>query len=91
MENLWNIVNSPLPTTQGTPASTAPASPTALQVDVTSVTPTPVLTMGPNSPSSSPPSTSDSAVDEPVGTTDKGQEGSPTEVLCTPLEVRGEE
>lgn len=48
-----------------TPSSTAPTSP-GLHVDVHSQVPTPNLTMGPNSPSSSPPSTSDSAIEETV-------------------------
>ena len=45
-------------------ASTAPTSP--LQLDVGSAALTPNLTMEPNSPSSSPPSTTESAVDDLV-------------------------
>ncbi|KAK4661850.1 mRNA binding protein puf3 [Podospora pseudopauciseta] len=55
--------------TSYTPSSTAPTSP-GLHVDVSSAVPTPNLTMGPNSPSSSPPSTSESAVEETIGQTD---------------------
>ncbi|KAK4196725.1 putative pumilio protein [Triangularia verruculosa] len=52
-----------------TPSSTAPTSP-GLHVDVNSAVPTPNLTMGPNSPSSSPPSTNESSVEEAIGQPD---------------------
>ncbi|KAK4190405.1 putative pumilio protein [Podospora australis] len=48
-----------------TPSSTAPTSP-GLHVDINSQAPTPSLTMGPNSPSSSQPSTSDSTIEDTV-------------------------
>ncbi|KAK4227927.1 putative pumilio protein [Podospora fimiseda] len=46
-------------------ASTVPPSP-ALHVDINSAVPTPNLTMGPNSPSSSPPSTNEGAIEESI-------------------------
>jgi len=58
-------------TSQRLDASTAPTSP--LQLDVGSAAPTPNLTMEPNSPSSSPPSTTESAVDDVVGEPLKAQ------------------
>jgi mRNA-binding protein PUF3 len=69
-------------------SSIAPSSP--LQLDVGSAAPTPNLTMEPNSPSSSPPSTTESAVDEPVGVTLKGQMASADGISRVP-EVRVEE
>ncbi|KAK0732721.1 armadillo-type protein [Apiosordaria backusii] len=63
VDRLHNAINSL------TPSSTAPTSP-GLHVDVSSAVPTPNLTMGPNSPSSSPPSTNESAVEEAIGQPD---------------------
>ncbi|KAK3997291.1 putative pumilio protein [Cladorrhinum sp. PSN332] len=52
-----------------TSASTVPPSP-GLHVDVNSAVPTPNLTMGPNSPSSSPPSTNEGAIEESISHAD---------------------
>lgn len=83
---------SPVPVVQATPStrhsSMAPTSP--LQLDVGSAAPTPNLTMEPNSPSSSPPSTAESAVDEPVGVTLKSQMAS-ADGLSRGPEVRVED
>lgn len=75
LDRLISTAAAPQPESDGTPASTPPgstppgstpsASPTP-QADIGSPTPTPNLTMEPNSPSSSPPSTNASAVGEAV-------------------------
>ncbi|KAK4169247.1 putative pumilio protein [Cladorrhinum sp. PSN259] len=61
IDRLWTAIHE-----EDTPASTVPTSP-GLHVDVNSAVPTPNLTMGPNSPSSSPPSTNEGAIEESIG------------------------
>ncbi|KAK0710981.1 armadillo-type protein [Lasiosphaeris hirsuta] len=70
VDRLITAINNPTPRDNPMPSSITPALPT-LQVDIGSAVPTPNLTMGQNSPSSSPPSTNASAVEESVGETVK--------------------
>jgi len=62
------LINQPTPTSTAPPSTAAPESPT-LPADEGSAIPTPALTTGHNSPSSSPPSTNDGVLGEGAGVT----------------------
>lgn len=68
IDRLINLISTPAPVDNEAPASTAPASPTVQSDDACIPTP-PVLTTGPNSPSSSPPSTNDGLAEDTSGRT----------------------
>ncbi len=89
VDRLMTAMATPTPPRSGsTPENDgAGQAPPALQVDVSSAAPTPVLTMAPNTPqSSSPPSTNASAADEPVDDSGKAKESnSDTESLCADM------
>ena len=68
IDRLINLISTPAPVDNEAPASTAPTSP-MVQSDDPSIPTPPILITGPNSPTSSPPSTNDGIAEDTSGRT----------------------
>ena len=85
IDRLINLISTPAPVDNEAPASTAPTSP-MVQSDDASIPTPPILITGPNSPTSSPPSTNDGIAEDTSGRTiaDASAKLSSSETVANP-------